>query len=174
MDDSTDPTDIRKKKLLYVSIFVVAAVTFAIYMSVGSNLGGPPQVTIPKRFYTVDDGRTYYADTIDKLPPYKTPENKTALRVQVMQCAGEAPFVAYVEKYPDVEKARLAALFQDAKTTGLAVSTVMGPEDRPLVKKPGSKEAWTDPSNGSRYEAITQPACAKGGTPQVVLPKKGE
>jgi hypothetical protein len=174
MDDSTDPTDSRKKKLLYVSIFVVTAVVFAIYMSVGSGSGGSPRVAIPKRYYTVDDGRTYYPDTIDKLPPYKTPENKTALRVQVMQCAGEAPFVAYVEKYPDAEKARLERLFQDAKTTGLAVSAVMGPEDHPLVKKPGSKGAWTDASNGSRYEAITQPACAKGGTPQVVLPKQGE
>ena len=166
------------KRPILVAGFTGVAVVFGIIMIFWQLRGGtfgPTEAVLPKRYFTTDDGKSYFADTVDKLPPFTTSDNKTALRVQVMQCGGESPFVAYVEKYTDAEKARLAALFKDTKTRELAITTVMGPEDRPLVKRasPGDT-AWTDPSSGARYEAITLPSCPKGGSAQVVFPKKGE
>ena len=163
------------KRPILVAGFTGVAVVFGIIMIFWQLRGGTfgsPEV-VPKRYFTVDDGKSYFADTFDKLPPFTTSDNKTVLRAQVMQCGGESPFVAYVEKYPDAEKARLAALFKDTKTVDLAITIVMGPEDRPLVKKasPGDT-AWKDPSSGRTIRGDYPAFVSKGGITSGCVPEE--
>ncbi|MGD0770968.1 MAG: hypothetical protein ABSB42_22520 [Tepidisphaeraceae bacterium] len=57
-----------------------------------------------KAFYTDDDGRTYYKDSIFNFPPYQH-DGKTAVWAMVFEDDAGHDFVGYCERYtPDVRK----------------------------------------------------------------------
>jgi len=53
---------------------------------------GPPQA-----YYTVDDGKTFFADSTDKVPPFDH-EGQPAVTAYVYQCGGQK-FVGYMERF---------------------------------------------------------------------------
>ena len=130
-------------------------------------------VYVPKRFFTVDDGNTYFPDTVDKIPPFTTADNKTAYRAHVVQCGKGQPFVAYLEKYSDEQKKKLEGMFKDSKTRAIALESVTGAQDTPLLKKPKTGDSgWVDPKDTAQYDAMLFRTCPGGGTPQPVFPQK--
>jgi len=67
----------------------------------GGSAGGSSRAPLPKRYFSTDDGKSFFPDTIDKIPPFTTSDNKTAYLVRVVQCGKGQPFVACLEKYSD-------------------------------------------------------------------------
>jgi hypothetical protein len=139
----------------------------------GGGGGGVAGRSLPHLFYTVDDGKTYFPETIDKVPPFTTADNKTAYRAWVFKCKTGEPFVAYVEKYGDAEKKRLEGLFNDPAKRAVAVEAVMSPTAATtLLKKPGTGDTgWVSPGDGAKYEALLQPTCPDGGKPTLMFPQ---
>lgn len=164
--------DYLNKKPMVAAGFTGVAIVFVIIMMWGGT-SGEPEAAFPKRFFTTDDGKTHFADTIDKIPPFTMPDGKLAYRAHVVQCGKGEPFVSYVEKYSESEKKRLEGLFSDRKTRAQAIESIMGGQDFPLVKKPSTGDkGWVDPKSGEQYDAVILRPCADGGTPQPVSPQK--
>jgi hypothetical protein len=58
-----------------------------------------------KAFYTDDDGATYFADDLLKVPPFKREgSGKDAVRAHVYKAVEGTPFVAWMEKFKPSEK----------------------------------------------------------------------
>ena len=109
-------------------------------------------------YYSVDDGKTYFADDASKIPPYDY-NGKTAVRALVFDCGDGKPFVGLLQRYTKEARAKLEKaqsgqpgdlLMEDIEITGLE------------VKKPGTGDTgWvrqTDPRAG----AVSRVTCPDG------------
>ncbi|HWP40815.1 MAG TPA: hypothetical protein VNL70_07805 [Tepidisphaeraceae bacterium] len=64
----------------------------------------------PKAWYTVDDGKTFFADSALKIPPFEH-EGKIAYRCQVWTYdGGKTRFVSHLERYPEAVKKKLESM----------------------------------------------------------------
>jgi hypothetical protein len=133
---------------------VVLALAIVVYQFMGSS--GGETYTEARKFFSVDDGATYFADDGKKVAPFQH-EGKEAVEAIVYSCDGGATKqVLYLVKFtpgakPLMEKANAGDQAQDVDlllTTGRQ------------VKKPGMKE-WVKidhPNSG----LITEPKCPGG------------
>jgi hypothetical protein len=153
-------------------VVIVVVVIMIIWQRAGGSFGSV-EAALPKRFFTTDDGKSYFPDTIDKIPPFNTSDNKTAYGAQVIRCGKGEPFVAYVEKYTDEQKKKLEGMFSDPKLRSVALESTMGGQLPSTVKNAKTGDTgWVDPKSVAQYEAIVQRKCPDGGTPQPVYPPK--
>jgi hypothetical protein len=164
--------DFLNKNPIVAAAFAGAAILFVVVtMLIRGGAFGTPQAALPKRFFTVDDGKTWFADTIDKIPPFTTAEGKTAYGVQVVQCGKGAPYATHLERFTEAQKKKLAEMFADEKQRMLAIEATLGGQSPPQVKRPSTGDSgWTDPTDEARYDAIAHPRCPDGSTPQPVGP----
>jgi hypothetical protein len=130
---------------------------------------------VPARaYFTVDDGKSYFEDDLEKIPPFTTAEGKTAYRAVVVKCGNGQPYVSHLERYAEADRKSLMDTLQ--KPTGRN-TVLLEVEANALsmaeVKKPltGDK-GWITAGgrNGRQYEALAQPKCRDGSYAQRVLP----
>jgi hypothetical protein len=119
-------------------------------------------------FYTTDDGKTWFPDDAEKVPPYKK-DNKEAVRAVVYRCGGKT-FVNHMERYSPEAQKQLEAMY--AKDGAAAADPALAGslnETGLEVKSPGDKE-WvkiTDP----KAQAVVKPKCTGDGSDlEVVRP----
>jgi len=111
---------------------IVLAVGFIIYQV--SDTGAPGVAT--ESFYTIDDGKTWFADDVNKIPPFDK-DGKPASRVYVYKCADGKPFVSHLERYTaEGKKAMEAAQNANDPNNPMLMEEVMSTNME--VKKPGS------------------------------------
>ncbi len=145
---------------------VVIALAFIIYQLLPNR--GPRIPT--ERFYSDDDGATWFADDINKIPPFDH-NGKQAVRANVYQCGSGKPFVAYLEKYDDKAKAKLEELQAKMKEVG---NNPPGPGQVPpgadfeevsmtgiMVKKPGGGN-WVRQMDYQHSQEVTTIKCPDG------------
>jgi hypothetical protein len=141
---------------------IVVVVGFIVYSTMGRGpSGGPPPVG-NRAFYTVDDGATWFAEDVTKVPPFDH-DGKQAVRAKVYRCDGKT-FVNHMERYTAESQKRLQQAYARAANEG----DVMPPEASGVeVKAPGGDQ-WvlaTDP----RAVKIIAPKCASGNL-EIVVP----
>lgn len=140
---------------------VVIAVAFIIWQLI------PSRPRIPtKDYYTVDDGATYFADDIKKIPPFEH-DGKEAVRVRVFRCAKGGPFVGYLEKYTPAAQKQLEAMQnQAANPNGPVPGFNPGVEGEALtgrlVKKPGDTK-WVSQQDPA-YQQVVDVRCPDGSS----------
>jgi len=156
---------------------IVIAVAFIVY---SQSQGGSAASREPtKAFYTIDEGKHWFADDITKLPPFDH-EGKEAVRVLLFRCGDGEPFVGYLERYTPDAKKQLEEVRNTAAGSGsksparspqevanLAVAMKVGKE----IKKPGDAK-WTSIMDEQNRNRILQTRCPDGqsDTPTPVTP----
>ena len=143
---------------------LILAIVFIVYQLGGSD---SPDIAT-EAFYTIDDGKTWFADDINKIPPFEK-DGKQASRVYVYKCADGKEFVSHLERYtPEGKKAMEAAtkagdanspvLMEDVMMTGLE------------VKEPGTDpvKGWVKQSDAVRASRIMELKCADGKNAGIV------
>ncbi|HEV2295804.1 MAG TPA: hypothetical protein VGR35_18290 [Tepidisphaeraceae bacterium] len=138
---------------------ILIAIGFIIYQISGS--GAPGIAT--EAYYTIDDGKNWFADDINKIPPFEK-DGKQAVKAYVYKCPGSDPFVSHLERYtPEGKKAMEAAQKSTDPNNPVMVEDVMmmGVE----VKKPltGDK-GWVRQSNAIAAAKIMELKCPDGTT----------
>jgi len=90
-----------------VGAVMVLAIVLVVMQTRG---GGPPTAIIQnsKVFFTVDDGKTWFADDVKNIPPF-TKDGKEAVRAHVYRTSDGTEFVGYLERYSPASKKALAA-----------------------------------------------------------------
>lgn len=80
---------------------------------------GPSAPDAPTReFFTIDDGKTWFADDASKLPPFEK-DGKQAVRAHVFRSANGEEFVNHLERFkPDAKKALEQASVFDPNRKG--------------------------------------------------------
>lgn len=140
---------------------ILVALGIIVYQLIGGSAGTTS--TTNQAFYTIDDGKTWFPDDINKVPPFEK-DGKKAYLVFVWTCnGGKTKFPVYLQRYtPEakkkVEEARAKAAGADPAVMEMVLQN--GIE----VKLPGNGD---DPKNWVKQNdpassKITQPNCKDG------------
>jgi hypothetical protein len=108
---------------------ILLAVIYIIYYMSGnsSSIPNPPS----KMWYTVDDGKTYFADSADKVPPYDY-QGKTAVLCHVFTCdKGKTKFVGYLQRFTPRAKKLRENMIAKHTTAGMDELSINGVELKP-------------------------------------------
>jgi hypothetical protein len=119
----------------------------------------------PKDWYTIDDGRTFFADDISKFVPFQH-NGKPAYHCAVWTCDdGKTKFVSHLERIPPEVKKMLDA-------AGPKKAMVLFDPSTLEVKAPlTGDQGWVN-IRTPQAEEIMKPKCPNGatGTPKAVMP----
>ena len=142
---------------------IVLALVFILWQACGGGGGGPG-----KSYYSVDDGKTWFEETSDKIPPFKH-EGKDAVRAHVFTCdGGKTKFVGYLEMYTPQDK----KLMEDAMAGKAPPAAYAGYSGQAMVKRPGLPQ-WIAlmPGTTEFYSKTVQVTCPDGSVPERVYPE---
>ena len=162
MSDPTSPKHRRKWNILGIILIVLVALVWSW------NLRKPPGDTLPAQaFFTVDDGKNWFADDFTKVAPFER-DGKQAYRCYVYTCdGGRTKFVGYLERYTPGGKDYVAA---EMKRTGRfdPANAFMHLE----VRRPGSADVGWVKINTPAGRVVTDVKCPRGSSkrPQIVSP----
>ena len=139
---------------------VLLAIIFIFWQACGGGGSG----VVGKSYYTVDDGKTFFVDASNKIPPFMK-DGKQAVRAHVFTCdGGKTKFVGYLEMYTPQEKAMLE---QANKGPNKGAPVYAGFGGQAMVKRPGDPPTmWIPlaPQTTMAYQAVVQPKCPGGGS----------
>jgi hypothetical protein len=160
MSDRSDRPGARTRAGAVVMVFLA--------LMTGCDGGEAPAGN--RAFFTVDDGRTWFADDAGKLAPFDH-QGKTAYQVFVWTSdGGKTRFASHLQRYaPDarrkVEAARAPGAVPDRGMHQAGVISA-GLE----VKSPGTGDGGWVKLQTAKGAAIAQPKCPPGGNPQDLQP----
>jgi hypothetical protein len=152
--------------VLTVGLFVIAGTVLMVW-----GRGRTPPTRVDRVYYSSDEGRSYFADSVDRVYPFDH-NGKPAYRAYVYQCGDGKPFVSYVARYKDEAAARLNEL-KGKQGDPVAAEEIAQLNSGIEVKRPGAAE-WV-PMLSDAGEAITRhPACVDGRTATPLNPAESE
>ena len=126
-------------------------IVLALVMVVMQFRGNHPQKPTGL-YFTVDDGKNYFAESLGTVPPI-TKGGKEAVQAIVFKCGWGKPFVGFLQRYTPEAKARMEEAAAANREPPLMPA---GTE----AKRPGESE-WVKATD-ERYMAITNIRCPDG------------
>lgn len=147
---------------------ILIALVFIIWQAGGGGGVGAAQA---KSFYSVDDGKTFFVDDAEKIPPFEH-EGKTAVRAHVYTCDdGKTKQVAYLERYTDQAK----KVMEKMRSGEVTDQQIMAMEEIQmtgiLVKAPGTGDKGWVRQIDQAASAIVTPKCPEGAQIRWVMPE---
>lgn len=134
-----------------LAVAVVAVVALVLYRTWGSSGSG-----VPRRYYSADDGQTFFADAASKQPPFDRGGKPAVLAVVYRPAAGGTPFVGYLQTFANGGPQVTAGAHLAGGDTGLR------------VKRPRDPSApWVGPADPGFEAVCTVTAPGGGGVVQV-------
>jgi hypothetical protein len=137
---------------------IVVGIGLIVWQMMPARVPGPPT----QCFFSDDDGAHWFADDINKIPPFSH-NGHTAVRAYVFRWSG-GDFVGYLEKYPDKIRDKLQAIppgpLRDAFFN-----------DNPncnLVKRPGAAY-WAKPASRDGIKILGDQR-PPNGNPEIATP----
>jgi hypothetical protein len=142
---------------------VLVALIVLIWPRSSGGSGKTPGVT--KEFFSVDDGKTWFPDDAEKLPPFDK-GGKPAYRVRIYRCPHGKEFVSHLERYSDDDRKRMQMLIDTGKTRSMEF-VQLGTSFE--VKRRGGKD-WVKltAQNTAKTSVLRVPKCPEGSSAGVV------
>jgi len=141
---------------------VTGVVALAIGVIVVQVLGARQKIpsSLPKAFYTVDDGKTFFEMGSENIAPFDY-KGKEAVAAYVFECNGKR-FVGYLERYTSQARQKLIAQKDFSPQ-----DQIKGRE----LKRPGDA-AWVKSGDFAAVAKVTDVKCPDGGgqAPDPVAP----
>lgn len=151
------------------TLAMIPVIALAIGIAIWWQLPEKPAKVQTQSFFTVDDGKTWFADDMNKVPPFDK-DGKQAVAAFVFRCGSGQPFVGYLESLTPEAKKKVTEIMKEGVNRGNAPQLGMTRGMGVQRKKPGDTE-WvkiTDP--GKTFEEIKSVTCKDGKTPVEVSP----
>jgi hypothetical protein len=157
----------RKLALAIVAGTIILTVASASLIWRGSDRSGASASGPGQAFFSIDDGKTWFADDVKKLPPFET-DGKQTLLAYVYKCADGKSFVACLARYTPQTRAQLAAIYARGGNQPDPLILRQLETEGLEVKRPG-QSTWLKRSD-PRAAELTMPRCPDGSYAQPVLP----
>lgn len=141
-------------------------VVIAIAVMIWANRGVPERISTV--YYTDDNGKTWFADDVDKLYPFDR-NGKQAYRAYVYQCGSEPPFVHYIARITDGGRAKIKELESkpsDPEAKGMIVKLRTTSIE---VKRPAD-EKWVALFSPAGDQIARHPTCPNGNRARDLYP----
>jgi hypothetical protein len=87
----------RRSTVLIVAALVVTGMALILVMY-ELRFVYRPAYKITQRYFSDDDGASYFADSIDQIPPFDH-NGKPAVIAYVFTCGSGSPFIGYLERF---------------------------------------------------------------------------
>lgn len=150
--------------VVLLTILIAGYVIFSQARGVGSR-------KVTRVYYTVDDGKTWFDDDIEKVPPFLV-DGKEAVKVDVMDCKG-TKFAGVLQKYTPETKQVLEKAYQEKQSGKVSTQTAAVAQARAnpgsiLFKKPGAKD-WMS-ANQARTQMDDVGKCPDGSYAETIYP----
>ena len=140
-----------------------------VFIIVEIRSSGPGHFSPPtERYYTDDDGASYFTDTVDKIPPFDH-GGKQAVVAFVYKCSSGGKFIGYLQRFsPKGLKAATAAVGKP-DTDPILGQTLQEETEYSLPLK--GEKGWVKSISPAAQE-IMQVHCPGGGSdlPEPVAP----
>lgn len=157
-----------------ITIGIIVIALGAIIWQLFGGEGVPAAIT--QVYYTTDDGKTYFADDVNKVVPFEK-DGKEAVRCHVYTCSDGKPFVAYLERLSKEAKPKYEAALKAQQNQDPNSNAPAGPDPEQIamegteVKRPGDTK-WLL-RHQPEAEKVTQINCPDGNNSalNVVLPQ---
>lgn len=125
------------------SILMVVITGIALYFILSSVFGGGGGASVSgggKAFYSTDDGKTWFADDVNKVPPFDK-DGKPAVLAYVYTCdGGKTKFVGSLRRYTPEAAKKLTEIRANPNASDPSTFEVISMQGEE-VRKPG------DPAN---------------------------
>src|SRR5688572_24351679 len=124
-------------------------------------MGNSPNLTPPRLYYTVHDGKTWFDEEANKIPPFDH-KGAQAVRVYVFKCGADGkPFPGYMERYTADAAKKLAELSKGGTDDPMAIEQVQmtGVE----IKKAGGPK-WVLRHTAEGEKIMSDVKCPDGTT----------
>lgn len=149
-------------------IAVALAVTVVVY-----SLSPPGAEPLAKAYYTDDDGKTWFVDTVDHVSPFDH-DGKTAVKINLYVCEGSKQIIgSFLERYKPDAKKKLEAEFAAAKTANKPLMSIPMTPDISIsgteVKTPLGGQ-WVSRTDFVASAKVTKVECPDGGAVDSMLP----
>lgn len=156
------------------SVGIIAAIAvFSLTVSLFLTFKSDRPISISQSFFTDDDGKTWFVDSADRLPPFDH-NGKTAVRALLFTCSDhKGEFVGYLERYSEKIRKRLETSANAVAAGKPATLSIASPEVSVFgteVKLPG-KSVWVGFSNFNVQQKIKNVPCPGGGVLDSVVPQ---
>jgi hypothetical protein len=151
----------RPKVFAIAGLGIVAVVgIFAVYRA--TSEGGSRAVADGRAYFSVDDGKTWFADSITRPSPF-VKDGKQAYRVFVWKSPGSEPYVSHLVRADNGAQGVGGELTPGIRQSRTAQAGAME------VKRPG-ETTWT-PAESPEGRAIARPRTTSGaGDPELLEP----
>jgi hypothetical protein len=134
------------------TIVLIGAVWFGI-----SNLRNDSITPVARWYFTVDRGKTWFADDVSKIPPFDY-HGQPAYRARIFSCdGGSTKWCGYIERCNPEVKAKIdKSLAQGVPMNSLVMTAAAAIE----VERSGGTDAdWVPKSNTKAYNDVTTVPC---------------
>ncbi len=148
----------------------IAIIVMAIVAIILLNRSGPKAGPVSKAYYSEDDGKTYFAESIDRIPgAFNGPVGNVAVTAVVLRYSGEAPYVGWLESYTQRGQKLLADHYSDPAKRGTPPPYTAALDNEKLVKKPGQSGTWIG-KNDPRFWQVQDMPRKNGEIPTRLMP----
>src|SRR3954470_798778 len=99
-----------KRLIVAAAVILVVVILFALVWWGGAAGLGSGKTRGAQSWFTADDGKTWFADDLNKLPPFEK-NGRTVSRVYLFSCdGGKTVFVGYLERFTPEGKRALQTI----------------------------------------------------------------
>jgi hypothetical protein len=140
---------------------VVVLALVLLWMNSGIGGGGPSAGGEPQRYYSIDEGKTYFADAAMKVPPFDKDGKQAVLAHVFRDIDNKIEFVGYLSRYtPEGKKMAEERAAKAAAGDFGAIEGVVIPME---YKRPG-ESAWVKTGDPRVSAMTTDLKSPKGST----------
>jgi len=143
------------------ALLILLGIGFAL-LQMGGRIA--PSAGNAKAYFSVDDGKSWFADDLTNVPPYDK-DGKQAVRAFVYRCSDGTKFVGYLQRFtPEAKRAIEQIQTPDPNhkgppdTDAVRMAYTVGRE----VKRPGDAN-WVTGAQGMMSAQIIAVKCPNGG-----------
>lgn len=142
----------KKLSIIAGTMVLIGATWFCVW-----NMRGESLSPTTRWYFTVDRGRTWFSDDVNKIPPFDH-DGKPAYRARIFSCdGGSTKWCGYIERCNPEVKAKI----DESLARGVPANTlVMTAAAAIEVERPGGTDAdWVPRSNTKAYNEVTTVPC---------------
>lgn len=149
---------LRQNSKVVIIIFSVLIVVCGTYVLIQIFSDSDDSRIVGKAFFTIDDGKTTFVASADKMPPFDQ-DGQTAIRAIVFSCdAGKTRFIGYVQRLTPLGKEKMTAIREKQKKAKTFPSFDPELSANIEIKRPGDK-LWVKQSNIEQARKIMNVRC---------------
>lgn len=150
----------------FISVLALLALVYFIYARDGGGSNGTPVRAL--RFYTDDDGKTWFPDDATKVPPFER-DGRQAVLARVYR-SGDKEFVNHMERYTAEGKKQLENILAKSPPDPMDMALIEEIQLSSLEVKARGSRTWVKMTHPQANQIMLPQGSGGGSAVELVTP----